>query len=132
MSSISRSYSAFEPSHQTTRLGAVRPAASSTHFSTKCVVVIAQSSQRSRVKAFGFALLKRACRPAAIRPDAAYGLSLYLARPGRFNRAFAQPGLVGDCLREQAREDGLQLTSTPAIRRDARRPRPEEASVVGV
>src|SRR6266536_3062424 len=37
---MSRSYSASEPSHQTTRLGAVRVAASSTHFSTKRVVAI--------------------------------------------------------------------------------------------
>src|SRR4030095_4632326 len=47
ISSIRWLYSPSEPSHHTTRLGAVRPEASSTHFSTNRVVVIAQSSQGS-------------------------------------------------------------------------------------
>ncbi len=43
---MSPSYSVFEPSHHTVRSGRVRPAASSTHFSTTLVAAMSVSFSR--------------------------------------------------------------------------------------
>src|SRR6266446_7587902 len=69
MSSMSRSYSALEPSHQTTRAGRVSAAASSTHFSATLLMLMSLSSPFGRELRCGSALGFEGAAPATLESD---------------------------------------------------------------